>query len=444
MVKSQLMSRSVPTLAERSSLASVTAHRQGIQLAWSLAGALPLLLGYLIALGLESAGWVTHLFSQTVLWCTLPYLLTGHLLYRGAGLPSAERRSLLVVTTAVPFLLTPLGFALLQQPYSRGAVLLVYALSTAWYLLGTWLHKQRGVQRLVCLDPGIPEQLQGLVGASCLKRQAIVLEPWPAGGVVLDEGWRFDGVVLDRHVQADPARTQLLSQLKLDHVRLYSIESVAEMLSGRKVSPAGQDELWQIDGNPAYDVVKRFIDLVAVLLTVPLWLPLSVAVGLAVKLDSPGPALFRQQRVGRDGRSFCLLKFRSMVHQGAAAPARFAQQGDDRITRVGRVIRRWRLDELPQLWNVLCGEMSLIGPRPEQTQFVQGFASRIAAYPYRHLVRPGLTGWAQVQQGYAGSEEETVVKLSYDLYYVAHYSVALDLLIAFKTARTILTGFGSR
>ncbi|WP_049871294.1 sugar transferase [Ramlibacter tataouinensis] len=438
------MSRSAPTVAERSSLASLTAHRQGIQLAWSLAGALPLLLGYLIALGLEHADWVTHQFPQTVLWCALPYLLTGHLLYRGAGLPSAERRSLLVVTTAVPFLLTPLGFALLQQPYSRGAVLLVYGLSTAWYLLGMWLHRERSMQRLVCLDPGIAQKLQALVGAECLQRQPILLEPWPAGGLVLDQGWQFDGVVLDRQVQADAARTQLLSQLKLDHVRLYSIESVAEMLSGRKVSPAGQDELWQIDGNPAYDVAKRCIDLVAVLLTVPLWLSLSLVVGLAVKLDSPGPALFRQQRVGRNGRSFCLLKFRSMVHQGAGTPARFAQRGDDRITRVGRVIRRWRLDELPQLWNVLGGEMSLIGPRPEQTQFVQGFASRIAAYPYRHLVRPGLTGWAQVQQGYAGSEEETVVKLSYDLYYVAHYSVALDLLIAYKTVRTILTGFGSR
>ena len=446
MFKSQPMSsRTAPSLAERSTLASLAAHRQGRQIAWSLAGALPLVLCYLLALWMERAGWVTHQFRETVLWCTLPYLLTGHLLYRGAGLPTAERRSLLVVTTAVPFLLTPLGFALLQQPYSRGAVLLSYALSTVWFLLGAWLQRGRHVQRLAYLDHGIAEKLDALVGASRSSRPAIALLPWPQGGLAHDGNWPpVDGVVLDRNVPADPERTQLLTQLKLNHVRLYSIESVAELLTGRKVSPAGQDELWQIDGNPAYNVAKRFIDVATVLLAAPLWLPLCAVVALAVKLDSAGPALFRQQRVGRDGRSFCLLKFRSMTHQAAAAAPRFACEGDERITRVGRVIRRWRLDELPQLWNVLCGEMSLIGPRPEQTQFVQAFASRIPAYPYRHLVRPGLTGWAQVQQGYAGSEEETVVKLSYDLYYVAHYSVALDLLIAYKTVRTIFNGFGSR
>ena len=117
---------------------------------------------------------------------------------------------------------------------------------------------------------------------------------------------------------------------------------------------------------------------------------------------------------------------------------------DKRVTAWGKIMRRWRLDELPQLWNVLVGQMSLIGPRPEQTEFVHAFATRIRAYPYRHLVRPGLTGWAQVQQGYAEGEEEAAIKLSYDLYYVAHYSMALDLLIAYKTFRVLLNGFGSR
>jgi lipopolysaccharide/colanic/teichoic acid biosynthesis glycosyltransferase len=199
-----------------------------------------------------------------------------------------------------------------------------------------------------------------------------------------------------------------------------------------------------MDGNPAHDLAKRVLDVALVLLTSPLWLLLCALVGLAVKFDSPGPMLFSQSRVGRNGRSFRLWKFRSMRFDDRPQPARFAQQQDDRITRVGRVIRRWRLDELPQLWNVLLGHMSLIGPRPEQTEFVHAFATRIRAYPYRHLVRPGLTGWAQVQQGYADGEEEAAIKLSYDLYYVAHYSMALDLLIAYKTVRIILNGFGSR
>lgn len=444
MVKSHTMSMPATTPVEHSTLASSTARRQGAQLGWSLAGMSTLLLSYLIALGLYRAGLATHQFPQTVLWCALPYLLAAHWLYRGASLPAAERSSLLLVTTATPFVLTPLGFALLQQPYSRGAVLLVYALSTAWFVLGDWLHRRRRTQRLLCLDTSVPERLQRLMGNALLRNQSVRLEPWPNEALAPGQIPACEGVVIDRQMPPTDGRSQLLSALKLNHVRLYSVEAVAELLSGRKTLPTGQDDLWQIDGNPAHDVAKRVIDVALVVVSLPLWLPLCSLVGLAVKLDSPGPMLFAQSRVGRDGRSFRLWKFRSMHHQGEPQPARFAQQQDDRVTRVGRTIRRWRLDELPQLWNVLLGHMSLIGPRPEQTQFVHEFATRIPAYPYRHLVRPGLTGWAQVQQGYADSEEQTVVKLSYDLYYVAHYSMALDLLIAYKTLRIVLSGFGSR
>lgn len=429
---------------ERSTLASATARRQGAQLAWTLAGALPLLLSYVIGVGLHQAELATPQFPQTVMWCTLPYLLAAHWLYRGAALPAAERGSLLLVTTALPFLLTPLGFALLQQPYSRGAVVLVYVFSTVWFVLGDWLHRRRHTQRLLCLDSTVSEQLKRLLGTTPLRHQSMILEPWPTEALSPGHIPGCEGVVIDRHVRANDARSLLLSALKLKHVRIYSVEAVAERLSGRKMLPKGQDDLWQIDGNPAHDVTKRVLDVALVLITLPLWLPVCALVAFAVKLDSRGPALFSQSRVGLNGRSFHVLKFRSMTHQDAPQPARFAQQLDTRVTRVGRSIRRWRLDELPQLWNVLLGHMSLIGPRPEQTQFVHEFATRIPAYPYRHLVRPGITGWAQVQQGYADSEEQTVVKLSYDLYYVAHYSMALDLLIAYKTMRIVLNGFGSR
>ena len=444
MVKSSIMSQPATTSVEHRTLASSTARRQGAQLGWSLAGVFTLLLSYLIALELRQTGWVTNQFPQTVLWCALPYLLAAHWLYRGAGLPAAERGGLLLVTTAMPFLLMPLGFGLLQHPYSRGAVLLVYALSTAWFVLGDLLHRRRHTQRLLYLDTGVPEQLQGLLGNANLRNQSVRLELLSNEALTPEQIPACEGVVLDRHVPPSDARRQMLSALKLNHVRLYSVEAVAELLSGRKMLPTSQDDLWQIDGNPAHDVTKRVIDMALVLATLPLWLPLCTLVGIAVKLGSPGPMLFTQSRVGLNGRSFRLWKFRSMYPQQALQPARFAQQTDDRITGIGRTIRRWRLDELPQLWNVLLGHMILIGPRPEQTQFVHEFATRIPAYPYRHLVRPGITGWAQVQQGYADSEEQTFVKLSYDLYYVANYGMALDLLIAYKTIRIVLNGFGSR
>jgi lipopolysaccharide/colanic/teichoic acid biosynthesis glycosyltransferase len=445
MVKSPAMSQLGTTRIEHGRLASSTARRQGAQLGWSLAGTSTLLLSYLIAVALHRAELATYQFSQTVLWCTLPYALAAHWLYRGSGLPAAERRSLLLVTTAVPFLLTPLGFALLQQPYSRGAVLLVYVLSTVWFVVGDRWQWRRRTQRLLYLDSGVPRRLQLFIGDKFLHGQLLRLEPWPSDALALRSMPPIVGVVLDRHVPASDERSQLLSKLKLDHVRLYSVEAVAETLSGRKMLPAGEeDDLWQIDGNPAYDVAKRAMDVMLVLLSSPLWVPLTALVALAVRIDSPGPVLFSQIRVGSHGRQFRIWKIRSMRQELPGTTARFAAVKDERITRLGHVIRRTRLDELPQLWNVLCGHMSLVGPRPEQERFVQEFAQRIPCYPYRHLVRPGITGWAQVQQGYAGNEEETAIKLSYDLYYVAHYSLAMDLLIFFKTAKIVLTGFGSR
>jgi lipopolysaccharide/colanic/teichoic acid biosynthesis glycosyltransferase len=429
---------------DRDKLASSIARRQSAQIAWSLTGCTTLVVSYAIAIALMRLDWVTPQFAQTVLWCTLPYLLCAHWIYRSAGLPAAERTSMLLVTTLTPFLLLLLGFALLQLPYSRGAVLLVYVLSTAWFLAGDLLRKSSRAQHLVCLDPGIAEQLHVWCGKVGLSSHDIELHPMPPAAEGASNLLAFDGVVLDRRVAASTERSQLLSTLKLSHMRLYSVESVAELLSGRKMLPSDQDELWELDGNPAYDLVKRAIDMVLVLATTPLWLGICMVVALAVRFNSAGPVLFSQMRVGRNGRPFRLWKFRSMRQQAADSPAQFAKTNDERVTTVGRFIRRWRLDELPQLYNVLAGHMSLIGPRPEQLAFVEAFATRIPAYTYRHLVRPGLSGWAQMHQGYADSEEGAAVKLGYDLYYVAHYSMALDLLIFYKTIRILLSGFGAR
>jgi lipopolysaccharide/colanic/teichoic acid biosynthesis glycosyltransferase len=354
----------------------------------------------------------------------------------------AERSGVLWVSTVAPFVLTPLGFALLQQPYSRAAVLWAYVLTSLWLWWGHHRLVKHRVLRLVHLDASVPAQLAACLHPQALDARAVDLQHWnPRAHTALPA---CDGLVLDRHVPTTPERTQLLGQLKMQHLRLYSVEAVAEQMSGRKMLPTAADSLWEIDNDPGYDRVKRLLDLAALVVLTPLWLPLSLAVAAAVRFDSKGPALFSQQRVGRDGQLFRLWKFRSMVHGLQAPGVHFAQADDPRITRVGHFLRRTRLDELPQLWNVLRGHMSLIGPRPEQAPFVREFATTIPSYPYRHLVRPGLTGWAQVQQGYADSTDSTRLKLSYDLYYVAHYSLALDLLIAAKTVKTICTGFGAR
>ena len=409
---------------------------------WALWGVWMLLPSLMVARLLEDAGLMTYQFGETLWWCVLPYAVATHLLMRASNLPVAERSAVLWVSTTAPFVLTPLGFALLQQPYSRAAVVWAYAATTLWLWWGYRRHVKRRALRLVHIDANVPAQLAACLQPHTPDPQALQLIAWNTHSDTPLPA--CDGVVLDRHVRSTDARTRLLGELKMQHLRLYSVESVAELTSGRKMLPTAADSLWEIDNDPGYDRAKRLLDVAAVLLLAPLWLPLAAGVALAVRFDSKGPALYSQPRVGRDGQVFTLWKFRSMVHGLQAPGVHFAQADDPRITRVGRVLRRTRLDELPQLLNVLWGDMSLIGPRPEQTAFVRDFAATIPSYPYRHLVRPGLTGWAQVQQGYADSADSTRIKLSYDLYYVAHYSLALDLLIAAKTVKTICTGFGAR
>lgn len=423
---------------------AMPARQRGFVLRWSLAGMATLVLAYAMALLLEHTGRATYQFAQTVLWCALPYAVSARWIYKGAHLPAMERSSFILAATSLPYLLTPLGFALAQQPYSRGAVLLSYLLATVWFLWGHWLQQRRQVWQLAYLDPSVPQRLEALVGqpvAGLAPR--LQLQPWQ-GEAAAARHW--DGVVIDERASgATCGPEQMISALRLARMRLYTVEQLAELLSGRKVVvPHDARSLWDLEVSPSYDLFKRGLDFAVCAATLPLWLPLCALLGLAVRCDSPGPALFSQIRVGRDGQPFRLWKLRSMQHHPQDAAARFARTGDARITRLGRVLRRTRLDELPQLWNVLCGHMSLIGPRPEQQAFVEEFTRRIPAYAYRHLVRPGLTGWAQVQQGYAGSEAETATKLSYDLYYLAHYSIALDLLIAYKTVRIVATGFGAR
>ena len=173
-------------------------------------------------------------------------------------------------------------------------------------------------------------------------------------------------------------------------------------------------------------------------------LPLLLLTALAIKLDSPGPVFYRQERVGRDGRVFMLFKFRSMVVDAEKGGARWATKHDTRVTRVGRFIRLTRIDEIPQVLNVLRGDMAFVGPRPERPAFVRQLAEQIPHYHDRAVVRPGITGWAQVNYPYGASVEDARMKLAYDLYYVRRRSLFLDLLILVATVRVVLFQEGSR
>lgn len=193
-------------------------------------------------------------------------------------------------------------------------------------------------------------------------------------------------------------------------------------------------------------IVKRVVDILAALIILPIALPFMIIVTLAIFIESGfrGPILYSQTRVKQDGLPFRIHKFRSMVTDAEKNGAQWASKNDSRITRVGMIIRKGRLDELPQLFNVLKGDMSFVGPRPERPEFVKQLAERIPFYEERHRVKPGLTGWAQICYAYGDTEEDSVEKLQYDLYYVKNYSVLLDVLILLQTAEVVLLGKGAQ
>jgi len=242
---------------------------------------------------------------------------------------------------------------------------------------------------------------------------------------------------------------QALLECKLRGINILELSSFFERENGH-LQLDSMNASWMIlaEGftqGMLRDTVKRLFDLLVSAAMLTVTLPIMALATLLIKLESPGPVLYRQERVGQGGRPFTILKFRSMcVDAEKDGKPRWAGQNDSRITLVGRCIRRTRIDELPQIFNVFFGEMSFVGPRPERPYFVQDLTQKIPYYGVRHTVKPGITGWAQVRYPYGASDEDAMHKLQYDLYYVKNHSLFLDLMILFQTAQVVLWGKGVR
>ncbi|MBS1787944.1 MAG: TIGR03013 family PEP-CTERM/XrtA system glycosyltransferase [Acidobacteria bacterium] len=189
-------------------------------------------------------------------------------------------------------------------------------------------------------------------------------------------------------------------------------------------------------------IIRRLFNLFTAIIGIVLSLPLAIFAAIAIKLDSPGPIFYVQERVGKNGRIFKIVKFRSMRQDAEKDGAKWAAKSDPRITRVGNFLRKTRIDEIPQFLNILRGEMSFVGPRAERPVFVEQLSEQIPFYSQRHLVEPGLTGWAQVNYGYGASVEDSIQKLQYDLYYIKNVSLLFDIWIMFKTIKVVLFGYG--
>lgn len=256
----------------------------------------------------------------------------------------------------------------------------------------------------------------------------------------------YDAIVVDLYSEDLAEEWQkFLAETALMNIKIYNAKNLEESLTGRVRSRYFyENDLGTLQPSGIYQIIKRVIDVIAVLVTLPITICIMLITAIAIRLESKGNVLFIQKRVGQGRKEFNLYKFRSMCQDSEKDGAKFATTNDMRITKVGKFIRKTRIDELPQFFNVLKGDMSLIGPRPEQKVFVDKFIKEIPFYNYRHIVKQGISGWAQVIQGYTADVNDTKIKLQYDLYYIKNFSIWLDILIVFKTIKTMLTGFGAR
>jgi exopolysaccharide biosynthesis polyprenyl glycosylphosphotransferase len=264
----------------------------------------------------------------------------------------------------------------------------------------------------------------------------------------LAESNQVSELVLPPNSSRTPLPTDELLRCRLAGISVRSYESAFELVSGKVPVQALRAEDLRVgagyDQQPGFELAKRALDIFISIVGIAITLPVQILTIIAVRLDSKGPALFLQDRVGRDGLNFTLYKFRSMRAdaEDESGPV-WATDEDPRVTRVGSFLRRSRIDEIPQLYNVLVGDMSLVGPRPEREHFVDQLAEDIPWFRQRHLVKPGVTGWAQINYPYGNTAEDARQKLQFDLFYIKYSSLLFDLSILINTAKTVVLRRGT-
>ncbi len=424
---------------------------------------------------LANAKWFITL---SVLWCIAGAVLDVYNLARSASTTSIMISAGLaaLLSTLVYFTIPWLTPPVLSRTYALSFLLLNASTVVAWRVLYAQALVQPAFRRRA-LVLGVGESSRALIRALKQAGGADDANPfrgtsYQVVGLVADRpaqlGEDADGLPLlgdarglvrlarqhgvdeivvaldDGHALSLEAHEVLLDCRELG-LQVNTLATVYERLAGRVSVDYAQRDLHLILGpadSPAsrlYVALKRLPDILLALIGLVLLALIVPWVALGNALCSPGPLFYRQQRVGKGGRPFALLKFRSMIpHAERASGAVWCEEEDPRITPVGRWLRKIRLDELPQLINVLLGEMSIVGPRPERPHFVGQLARALPLYRARHAVKPGITGWAQIHYGYGNSVEDGRVKLEYDLYYVKHASLFLDLLVLLHTVRVVL------
>jgi lipopolysaccharide/colanic/teichoic acid biosynthesis glycosyltransferase len=329
-------------------------------------------------------------------------------------------------------------FFFTRLPYDRLGFLLGFLLHALWFYLIYFLVQRRVRLRIAVVPFGQVERLQKIDTVHWMTL------PRPSTKLLV----KTDAVVADFSADLPPEWEAFLADAALAGMIVYQVKPLIESLTGRvEIDHLSENSFGSLVPARGYLYFKALLDWLVALVSLPLLSPILLLAAIAILLDDGGPVLFRQRRVGHRGRAFHVVKFRTMrIGEGPSDARTAAMTGtlDPRITRVGAFLRRSRIDELPQVFNILRNEMSWIGPRPEAEILSHWYVGELPFYRYRHVVKPGISGWAQVNQGHVAEVGDVHEKLHYDFYYIKYFSAWLDLLILFKTLKTMATGFGAK
>lgn len=382
----------------------------------------------------------TSNYQVTITAAAVAHVL-GYFVYRRLGaFPGVAATGAILPTFALTYGTVFLLIFFFRFDYSRFQAAGSFLVSVFWYFGLSLLNRRRETYQLAILPGGQVDQVRSIPGVSWRPLDSPDATPGPVHGVIAD--LRSD---------LSDEWERFIADCALGGTPVYHFKQIMESLTGRvAIEHLSENTLGSLNPNQAYFAVKGAADRLGAAIVLLLLSPLLLAVALAIRLESHGPALFRQERMGYRGEIFTVFKFRTMRADAAdangvsAREQAITREGDSRITRLGRFLRKTRIDEIPQLLNVLRGEMSWIGPRPEAVVLSQWYQDELPFYRYRHILRPGITGWAQVNQGHVAEVGEVHEKLHYDFYYIKNFSPWLDIVITLRTVKIMLTGFGAR
>lgn len=406
-----------------------------------------LLSGLLFAIGIPLAlRMVTEpliFFSinhQVTIVATTAAHLAGYFTYRRLGIfPGVAASGTILPTFAFTYGMVFLIIFLFRFDYSRFQASGSFLMSVSWYFgLGLFVRRLE-TYRFAIIPGGQVDQVKQIKGVFW----DVLATPEAALGSA-------QGVVADLRADLSEAWVRFITDCAVSGRPVYHVKQITESLTGRvEIEHLSENTLGSLNPNQAYISIKQGMDWIGALTLLIVLSPLLAMIALLIRLESSGPAFFRQERMGYRGEIFTIYKFRTMRSEPVPAATDVREQAmtvnhDPRITRLGGFLRRTRIDELPQLFNILRGEMSWIGPRPEAVVLSRWYEEELPFYRYRHIVRPGITGWAQVNQGHVTTVGEVLEKLHYDFYYIKNFSPWLDIVITLQTIRIILSGKGAK